>query len=345
MDSHSQLTIENVARLPLFAESAAPTEAELIKTHNHVFRVRNAGRTHYLKSHTKDWYAENQGQTGHVALREQAAWQALADIGLSTPEVVAVDESTDNAIGSAYIATAELRGEPFTELLARISEDEAYELIHAVGAYLRRMHSIRFERPGILSPEGPVMGEWQHRFWTYRGFRTWAADDEAGAKEELPDHLFRELRDYTSEWQPRLKAAYDHPTFVHGDCHAHQFYVFRESDRWTVSGVVDMEVSSAGDCAEDFLKLCAEMSRRYEAEMEWWVSLFDGYGEGPDFELLKLRYLASGYLELSPYAYRIVPGVRELVVQHILAARNWQELFDLSEIRERHDRTGARGVT
>ena len=75
--------------------------------------------------------------------------------------------------------------------------------------------------------------------------------------------------------------------------------------------------------------------------MKWWVPLIDGYGEEPDFELLKLRYLASGYLELSPYAYRIVPGVRELVVQHILAARNWQELFDLSKIREEHDAKGS----
>ena len=75
--------------------------------------------------------------------------------------------------------------------------------------------------------------------------------------------------------------------------------------------------------------------------MEWWAPLIDGYGEEPDFELLKLRYLASGYLELSPHAYRIVPGVRELVVQHILAARNWQELFDLSKIREEHDAKGS----
>ena len=102
MATHSLLTTENVARLPFLAASYGPTSVELIKTHNHVFRIGNAGRTYYLKSHTKDWYAENRGQTGHVALREQAAWQALADIGLPTPEVVAVDESTDNVVGSAY---------------------------------------------------------------------------------------------------------------------------------------------------------------------------------------------------------------------------------------------------
>ena len=335
------LSIENVAKLPFFVSNQGTSQVALIKTSNHVFRIRMGNRAFYLKAHTKDWYSDAQGQTGHVVLREKTAWQVMAGIGLPTPEVVAIDESADNAIGSPYIVTAELRGEPLTEILAKTSQGDAYEVLRAVGAYLRRMHSISFERPGILTPEGPAMGDWQHRFWSYHGFRTFAEEEQADAREELPDHIFRDLLRYIDEWQPGLKGVFDHPKFVHGDCHAHQFYVFRENGQWTVSGVLDMEVSSAGDCGEDFLKFCAEMSRRYEAEMDWWVPLFDGYGQEPDFQLLKLRYLASGHLELSPYAYRVVPGVRELVVLHVLRANDWRELFDLGGIRERHGKADA----
>lgn len=69
--------------------------------------------------------------------------------------------------------------------------------------------------------------------------------------------------------------------------------------------------------------------------------MFDGYGQEPDFQLLKLRYLASRHLELSPYAYRVVPGVRELVVLHVLRANDWRELFDLGGIREKHNKADA----
>ena len=133
--------------------------------------------------------------------------------------------------------------------------------------------------------------------------------------------------------------AFAHPTFVHGDCHAHQFYLCQWDGHWTVSGVLDMEVASAGDCGEHFLKICAEMSRRYGVGTEWWQPLFDGYGGEPDFDLLKLRYLASAQLELSPHPYTSVPGLRELAVKNILKARDWRGLFDLRDMKERHNKT------
>lgn len=339
MTEGCDLSIENVMRLPFFSTDDDPVlEVTLFKTNNHVFRIRTGDMTYYLKTHTRDWYSENGKETGHVVLREATAWQIIEKIGLATPRVVAIDNTTDNVIGIPFIITEELLGESLTELLTRLSRADAYSAIRCVGAYLKKMHSISFGHSGYLPPQEPVISsQWHHRIWSYHGFQSWADREQETAKKELSHGSFSDVLRYINEWQHKLRKVYKHPRFVHGDCRANQFYLFQRGREWNVSGVLDMEVASAGDCDEDFMKFCAEMSRRFDVETKWWEPLFDGYEEEPDFNLLKLRYLASGQLELSPFAYKEVAGVRELVVQHLLRAKNWLELFDLSSIKEKYN--------
>jgi aminoglycoside phosphotransferase (APT) family kinase protein len=336
MKSNNALSLENVAKLPLFKTGDGPApHVTLFKTYNHVFKIETKSNIYYLKTHTKDWYAKDPKLVGHLPSRESFAWQLMRVYGLSTPIVVVIDSTCENAIERPYLVTEQLTGDPLTNLIEKVSKKGSHRIIRSVGAYLRKMHSITFKSSGILTPQGPVIdGDWHHRMWTYHGFRTWADREQEDARKALLPETYGALIGYMGKWEPTLKDVYEHPVFVHGDCHAHQFYLSFRDKEWNVSGVLDMEVASAGDCGEDFIKFCAEMSRRYVSETEWWQPLFEGYEEEPNFDLIKLRYLASSHIELSPFAYQDLPGVRELVVQHVLGARSWKELFDLSQIKK-----------
>jgi hypothetical protein len=126
-----------------------------------------------------------------------------------------------------------------------------------------------------------------------------------------------------------LAPAYQPPRFVHGDCHAHQFFVSGPAvdGAWHVHGVVDLEVASAGDPVEDFVKLTIEVAARLPAATRWWEALFAGYGAEPDFEPFRLRLLGIGP---PSFAWLRQPSERPpwaSVLRHLLDARDWAELF------------------
>ena len=124
-----------------------------------------------------------------------------------------------------------------------------------------------------------------------------------------------------------LQSSYEPPRFVHGDCHASTFFLVEAVGAWRVTGVVDMEVASAGDVGEDLMKLCIALAADLPASTRWWEALFDGYGTRPEFDLLKLRLLGS---EPAEFAWTSRwPKPWEETVRHILNAGSWSELFDL----------------
>ena len=90
---------------------------------------------------------------------------------------------------------------------------------------------------------------------------------------------------------------------------------------WIVTGVVDMEVASAGDTGEDWLHLLIELSSQFEPDSRWWKSLFKGYGAPPNFEGLWLRLLAVEPLEFG------LDAVDENLIANLLNAKDWEALF------------------
>ena len=126
-----------------------------------------------------------------------------------------------------------------------------------------------------------------------------------------------------------LAADYAEPRFVHGDCHASQFFLYPHQGDWRVSGVLDMEVASAGDFGADFLKLFIEMAWVCPVEARWWEALFKGYGSEPDFNRMKLRMLAAHH---SNYAW-LWTASREEILAHALAADTWPSLLNLSAFK------------
>jgi aminoglycoside phosphotransferase (APT) family kinase protein len=258
---------------------------------------------------------------------EAAAYACLARHALEAPEVILALTTPDNPLGRPCLVTRKLAGAPLTRLLKRATSRRFAQLLEAAGDYLRRLHAITFEYPGyVMDARGPqtrpLPGAWQHTCWTAEQAQRDALSSLERDRPRLPPALADQLQARFAALADALAAECAPPHFVHGDCHAHQLFL---TDR--VSGVVDMEVASAGDCGFDLMKFALEMAATFSPDTRWWEPFFAGYGGPPDFELLKLRLLAAGednYTCLGPDGW---PGARQDILARLLAARDWRALF------------------
>lgn len=296
----------------------APIEVELIQRENDMWTLTAGSEVFYLKAHTKDWYGGV--PSGKVVNHEVSAYRILADLELATPEIVTYSTTCDNPLGWPYFVMRQLDGVSLTSA-------PSPEALRAVGAYLATMHAATFEHPGpfIDGPPAAALDPdvWQHWICRFERklaklFSTWSEDLHHPAMDELT-RLF-------ADTLPALRASYEPPRFVHGDCHAEQFFVV--VDR--VTGVVDMEIASAGSHLEDFLKFGINMAGN-RCGFAWWEPFFDGYGAEPDFDLVRLIFAGAHHINFTcgdhPW-----PGSRAQIMQHILNSGDWSELFDLTRI-------------
>ena len=303
---------------------------ELVHERNHVWRLVGETGSFFLKTYTKSWYAAHGDSHGFPVTHEAGAWRCLRAHGLATPEVAAEETGTANPLGRPFLLTRELSGQPLAALLRQGREPSAP--LRAVGDYLRRMHAIEFAFPGYVSSvRGPTSprqpGKWQHRCWTVESRQKHARDSLEAEAAQLSEDVRARLDRAIATMPDRLRSCYEPPRFVHGDCHANSFFLVGDGDEWQVTGAVDMEVASAGDAGEDLMKLCVELAALLPASDGWWEALFDAYGATPEFDHFKLRLLGSEPLEFA-WIDRW-PRCWNDVVQHLLDARSWAQLFDL----------------
>jgi aminoglycoside phosphotransferase (APT) family kinase protein len=306
---------------------AGPMQAVLLKRHNHVWRLASGRDVVFLKAYTKAWYGDDPAATAFCVAHEADAWAVLAAHGLATPEVVLAARDGANPLGRPFLVTRALPGRPLTALLAEYAArpGDGAALLRTAGAYLRRMHAVTFPAPGYVVAGGPTapppVDAWQHRCWTARARRHDAESMLRAAGADLPATLVRRLAARFAAMEPVLAAAYDPPRFVHGDCHAHQVFLVPVDGAWRVTGVLDLEVASAGDAVEDLLKLCVELAVAAPAGTRWWEALFAGYGGAPPFAPFRLRLAGMAAAEIG------WPGSRAAVLERILAATSWETLF------------------
>jgi hypothetical protein len=197
-----------------------------------------------------------------------------------------------------------------------------------------RMHAIRFRFPGyVMSLDGPdahPSGRWQHGIWTAQARREQALATLDAHADALPAALVEAVRGRLSTIVGAMRSVYQPPRFVHGDCHAHQFFVSAPATAgaaWRVHGVVDMEVASAGDAVQDLVKFSIEAAAALPAASRWWEPLFAGYGGEPDVELFRLRLLGTGHPSFAWVRPAPERPSWEQMLRHLLGARDWGELF------------------
>ncbi len=309
-----------------------PIKVELIKSHNHVWCIRSSDSTFYLKTYTKDWYGDDPASTDFCVVHETAAWEIMQRNSVASPEVIGASTTCENPLGRPFVITRAMEGLPLTDLLSTAA-DSGSSLLHAVGAYLRRLHSIAFRFPGYLTaPEGPGKSpdssEWQHRCWSAESRQANALEQLEHDRTAISVATYDLARSRCGSIIERLAAVYTPPRFTHGDCHAHQFFVeLDHSQQPIVTGVIDIEVSSAGDCGEDLLKLMIELAQIMPHATRWWIALFAGYGVAPDFDEFRLRLLGVSPIEFWRAGHWMRTNNRETQLQRFLFASDWDELF------------------
>jgi Ser/Thr protein kinase RdoA (MazF antagonist) len=308
------------------------TQVSLVKTQNHVFQLESGSDIFFLKTYTKDWYGDEILSTAYHTRHEVTAWSIMSKHSLAVPEVVYWSDSTNNPLERPFVMTRALPGKSLTQRLRDADALKFAALLKSVGAYLARMHQITFHYPGYLeTTEGPSNppspAAWQHRCWSARQRQQDTLAQIASEVALLPPSLVEHIRQLVSGMAKQMELAYQPPQFTHGDCHAHQFFLSPEGEEWRLTGVLDMEVSSAGDSGEDLLKLCIELAQLFPHQTNWWTSLFTGYGVTPDFDLFCLRLLGVAPIEFGTGGYWINGQTRTAVLNHFLFATDWNSLF------------------
>jgi len=307
-----------------------PVKVTPISEQNHVWRLQREAGAFYLKTFTKDWYGDDPADTGFCVMHEVAAWSLLRRTGLSVPVVARAEEGRDNSLGRPFLLTGELRGEPLTDILMRA---RTLEPLEAVGRYLGQAHDITFDYPGYITATGPNAplreGSWQHRCWSSEQRQRDAFSTFDQTRAHFAPAVTERLEPLLEGMAAALASAYHPPHFVHGDCHAHQFFLYQERGVWEVSGVIDMEVSSAGDNGEDLLHLFSELATVLPPATVWWEAFFADYDSTPSFEQMRLRFLSTTPAEYLWLAGRGWSETWEGVVAHFLDATTWAELLTL----------------
>ena len=324
---HNQVT----EILPLIGQHT--DSVELIKQGNDVFRLVSGTDHYFLKTYTKSWYGSDPATTGFHVIHESTAWAILARHGLRAPTVVYATPNSDNPISRPFLLTRELEGRPFTDWLMEADQKTQDTLLNVVGDYLRQMHEITFEFPGYLStlrgpPEPSDPAGWQHRCWSAKTRQVEAWKQIQADNADLTEVTRIEAQQACSQISSRLMNAYLPPRFTHGDCHAHQFFLVRNRAGWQITGVLDMEVSSAGDSGEDLLKISLELAQGLDHKTRWWEALFAGYGVAPDFEAFRLRLLGVAPVEYGFLGKWVQTPNREAMMRRLLQAKDWMSLFE-----------------
>lgn len=333
MVSAATLALDSPTAAAIFgADHRNISAVEFLRPYNHTWRITaDGGLIYFLKAHTKDWYDSKPASPGPV-LHEVTGHRILRSAGLAAAQVIAYSTDSDNPLGWPYLITRQLPGGPLTDHLLKSSTDEADKALAAVGRYLATMHSLTFEHPGYLidgPPPPPTPNQWLHwlsrpeRFLLYF-FQTLTADatDVTLATRDAAASLLEHTL-------PRLRPAYQPLRFVHGDCHASTFYLHRTDTDWQVTGVLDLENCSAGSPAFDFAKLFIELAGRLGSTHRWWEPLFRGYNAEPDFDLIRTLLIGHAHINYSCLGNSLWPAKRQDVMDHILQAHTWDQLFCL----------------
>jgi len=303
----------------------------LLKRHNHVFRLICGDTVLFLKVYTKAWYGNDLAATAACVIHEQTAYAILEARGLPTVAVVLASTTMHNPLGCPFLLTRHLAGTSLASLLPDAEQHVFAPVLEAAGDYLRRVHAITFAFPGYLMrfagpATPPAEGQWQHPLWSAAQTQRNAWATLRMDTPRLPLDLTRVLAERFATMDTMLAPAFAPPRFTHGDCHMHQFFLSQQNGAWHVTGFVDLEVASAGDCTYDLMKFAVEMWRQYSAASAWWEPLFAGYGGAPDFEAFRLRLLGWEQENFTA-GHQQWSVTREQTLRHLLAAHDWATLF------------------
>jgi len=207
------------------------------------------------------------------------------------PVVLAADDSKTLLPRNVLVLT-KLEGEHVLSLLDRLDDDELAHVNRQVGAFLRSLHEVGFDRFGYVGADGIVAPHDTNlaymRFQFDKKLREFAG---LGGDDELRRRIERHLAAREDVLAGCRRASY-----CHNDCHYGNVLVLRDADGPRMSGMLDFENVLAGDPLLDLAKAHCYSPRRNETLL---AALVDGYGElRPGWREALDLYVLYHWLEL-----------------------------------------------
>jgi aminoglycoside phosphotransferase len=330
-DSSLFLTIEQAQAIAQLMGRHSVRQVSEVTRYNHVWRLHCGGDEYYLKCYTKDWYGDDVPRTEYCVRHERDAYALLARHGLPTVEVTLARPDCDNPLERPFLVTRGLPGLSLNQLLAQADHHEFQRLLECVGYHLRRMHEITFVYPGYITVDGPTAppssNEWQHPVWSAAVCQRDSLARLERERTRLSPALANQLETRFSTLAEQLAPAYSPLRFVQANMHSHQFFLEREGNGWRVTGVLDMEVASAGDAYFDLVAFALEMAAFHPPNTRWWEPFFHGYGKEPEFDLFRMHMLTFGEESFKCFGPPYWQGTRQEILARLLAAQKWEALF------------------
>jgi hygromycin-B 7''-O-kinase len=207
------------------------------------------------------------------------------------PVVLAADDPKALLPQNVLVLT-KLEGEHVLSLLDRLDDDELAHVNRQVGAFLRSLHEVGFDRFGYVGTDGIVEPHDTNlaymRFQFDKKLRELA---DLGGDDELRRRIERHVAA-----REDLLAGCPHASCCHNDCHYGNVLVLPDANGRRMSGMLDFENVLAGDPLLDLAKAHCYSPRRNETLL---AALVEGYGDlRPDWREALDLYVLYHWLEL-----------------------------------------------
>lgn len=188
----------------------------------------------------------------------------LQNLGLPVPRIILYDK-TKKIVPYGFVIMSKLDGEDLDELWNKLSKKEQIQIAEKIGEMLGKIHSVKFDKFGMLLPEGIK----DDGSFSLKKVGT-RAESNAASFQILSDG-FSDLGKFTSyrSVNPRFVSAVadyfvknkflsetdEGPTLTHGDYYSANFRVKKIKGKWFITGVTDFEYAAVGIREYDFIKL------------------------------------------------------------------------------------------
>lgn len=226
---------------------------------------------------------------------EAWAYDQCREVGVPTPEVVALDVS-QGVFPEAYLLMKKLPGADGASL--SLSPEERLGYAQQLGEIYRKIHSIKLHGVGTLVPDGDsYRGEHdtQHSRLLHK-LTTGGPSQSTGSKYEP---VLTAVQEFIIQHQDLLSLPPGTASLIHYDLSTSLKNVLMENGR--IVGVVDLENARAGDPAEEF----AYADFWAKGDKATLAALRKGYSELVDdertFQLKLALYELTLALTLIPY--------------------------------------------
>ncbi len=171
----------------------------------------------------------------HQALREGWASKAWDKLGIPVPKIITLDESKKLAKFD-YVIETYVPGKGLGEV--KLSNKQSKAIMHQLGLYLKKMHTIRTKKYGLLVSE--KIGE--HRKWAevikpeIDGIL-----EDLREKKILQNKIIQQMSEYFREREDVL--SFNNPRLLHNDLNRENILV----QKGEISGIIDFGDAFSGD--------------------------------------------------------------------------------------------------